>query len=119
LRKIFPARTRFNFSQTPENKLIFIKNLQEKNHNVLMLGDGLNDSGALKQSDVGIVVSEDVNNFSPSCDAILDAKNFNLLPRFLKFTKLSIQLIWAAFAISFLYNIIGLFFAITGRLEPV
>jgi len=84
-----------------------------------MLGDGLNDSGALKQSDVGIVVSDDINNFSPSCDAIIDAKSFGRLPRFLKFSKISVRLIWVAFGISFLYNIVGLFFAITGQLQPV
>ena len=84
-----------------------------------MLGDGLNDSGALKQSDTGIVISEDINNFSPSCDAILDSKNFAFLPEFLRFSKLSIKLIWTAFLISFLYNIVGLAFAISGNLEPV
>jgi Cu+-exporting ATPase len=119
LQKIFPGQTRFNFNQTPENKLGQIKNLQENGSRVLMLGDGLNDAGALKQSDVGIVISEDINNFSPSCDAILDATRFGYLPEFLKLSKISVRLIWAAFGISFLYNMVGLLFAVTGRLEPV
>ena len=119
LAEIFSPGTEFNFGQSPENKLGYIRNLQQKQKTVLMLGDGLNDSGALKQSDVGIVVSDDINNFSPSCDAIIDAKSFGRLPRFLKFSKISVRLIWVAFGISFLYNIVGLFFAITGQLQPV
>lgn len=117
--QIFPNSTGIHFSQNPEQKLAFIQNQQKENHKVLMFGDGLNDAGAIKQSDVGIVLSEDVNNFSPSCDAILDARSFNSFPSFLKFSKIAIKLIWAAFAISFLYNVVGLAFAITGNLQPV
>ena len=119
LKTIFPERTNFHFNQSPEDKLLFIEKLQSQEKEVLMLGDGLNDSGALKQSDTGIVISEDINNFSPSCDAILDSKNFAFLPEFLRFSKLSLKLIRTAFLISFLYNIVGLAFAISGNLEPV
>lgn len=119
LRNIFPYSAEIYFNQSPEEKLQFIRSQQEKKHKVLMFGDGLNDAGAIKQSDVGIVLSEDVNNFSPSCDAILDAGSFTSFPAFLKFSKIAMRLIWAAFTISFLYNVVGLVFAVTGNLEPV
>ncbi len=119
LKTLFPERTSYYFNQSPEDKLRYIEKLQSVEKDVLMLGDGLNDSGALKQSDVGIVISEDVNNFSPSCDAILDSGYFSYLPEFMRFSKLSIKLIWTAFLISFLYNLVGLGFAISGNLEPV
>jgi Cu+-exporting ATPase len=84
-----------------------------------MIGDGLNDAGALLQSNVGIVVSEDTNVFSPACDAILDANQFQKIPDFFALSKEAIRIIHYCFVLSFLYNIIGLYFAVTGQLEPV
>ena len=119
LEELLPKNTQFQFNQKPEDKLEFIKNLQEKNSKVMMIGDGLNDAGALAQSNVGIAISEDVNVFSPACDAILDAKLFNKLPKFLTLSKKTISIIKASFILSFCYNVIGLYFALTGMLTPV
>ncbi len=119
LEGLLPSNTHFQFNQKPEDKLEFIKNLQEKNSKVMMIGDGLNDAGALAQSNVGIAISEDVNVFSPACDAILDAKLFNKLPKFLTLSKKTISIIKASFILSFCYNVIGLYFALTGMLTPV
>jgi Cu+-exporting ATPase len=93
--------------------------MQESGQVVMMLGDGLNDAGALAQSDAGIAVSENINVFSPACDGILDASNFDKMPSFLRLSKNTMQIIKMSFVISFLYNIIGLLFAITGNLSPV
>ena len=84
-----------------------------------MIGDGLNDAGALAQSDVGIAISENVNVFSPACDAILDASKFNQLYNYINVSKSAIKIIKWSFLLSFIYNIIGLYFAVTGQLEPV
>lgn len=119
LSSIFGKEAEFRFNQSPMDKLNAIRELQASGRNVLMVGDGLNDSGALKQSNVGISVSDDVNNFSPASDAILSSGSFTKLSKFLSLAKLSHRIILISFSISLLYNIIGLSFALQGTLSPV
>lgn len=119
LEHIVPAETTLIFNQKPDDKLNYIRDLQENKQNVLMIGDGLNDAGALAQSDVGISISENINVFSPASDAILDARSFQLIPKFLKLSNSSIRIIKQCFLLSLCYNIIGLYFAVTGQLQPV
>jgi len=119
LEVLLPKGTELIFNQKPEQKLEFIKQLQEQGKNVMMVGDGLNDAGALAQSNIGISISENVNVFSPACDAILDANEFDQLNYFLKLSKKAIVTIKRSFTLSLLYNIVGLSFALTGNLLPL
>ncbi|MFM9988947.1 heavy metal translocating P-type ATPase [Flavobacterium sp.] len=119
LEQILPKGIELVFNQKPEQKLDFIKKLQESGKNVMMVGDGLNDAGALAQSNIGISISENVNVFSPACDAILDASEFQKLDYFLKLSKKAITTIKMSFTLSLLYNVVGLSFAITGNLLPL
>jgi Cu+-exporting ATPase len=84
-----------------------------------MIGDGLNDAGALRQSDAGIAMTEDIAAFSPACHAILEARAFSTLPGFLSLARQSVRVVLANFAISLFYNSIGLFFAFRGDLSPL
>lgn len=119
LLKYFPKSNQLLFNQQPIDKLKYIKSLQEQGKIVLMVGDGLNDAGALKQSNVGLVVSDDVYNFSPACDGIIDARMLNRLPSFLLLGKFSIKTLKRSYVFSLLYNIVGLFFAVSGFLTPL
>ena len=119
LSKVFGTQASILFRQTPANKLKAIQELQQDGKNVLMIGDGLNDAGALKQSDVGISISDDINNFSPACDAILNAGKFRWLGSILAISRASHRIILGSFVIALGYNFIGLYFAIQGTLSPV
>ncbi|NOX17392.1 MAG: HAD-IC family P-type ATPase [Chlorobi bacterium] len=119
LGKYFPKTTTMLFKQSPQDKLNFIGGLQGDNKITLMIGDGLNDAGALKQSDVGISISDDANNFTPACDGILSSESFEKLSKFIRFSTTSKRIILISFIISFLYNIIGIGFAVQGTLSPV
>lgn len=111
--------TSLHFEQSPFDKVNYIKSLQAKGEKVLMMGDGLNDSGALMQSDVGIAVREDTHMFTPRCDAILDASQISVLPVFYWGMKKSIQLVYVSFIFSLIYNILGISIAVSGGLNPI
>ncbi len=119
LEKMLPESATLVFNQKPEEKLRYIENLQKQGKNVMMIGDGLNDSGALAQSNIGISISENVNVFSPACDGILDASQFQKINFFMKYSKNAMKTIYMSFGLSLLYNAVGLSFAVSGNLSPL
>ncbi|MBC7775786.1 MAG: HAD-IC family P-type ATPase [Phycisphaerae bacterium] len=119
LATFFPESGTMFFKQSPQQKLDFIKRLQLDGRQVMMLGDGLNDAGALRQSNLGIVVAEDTNNFSPSCDAIIHADEFANLPKFVRLARQGVKIVNRSYIVALSYNAIGLGFAITGNLSPL
>ncbi|MBC7556653.1 MAG: HAD-IC family P-type ATPase, partial [Chryseobacterium sp.] len=119
LEKIINNAVELKFNQNPEDKLQYIQNLQNKGENVAMIGDGLNDAGALKQSNVGIAIADDSNSFTPSSDVIMDGKKITEIKDYLDLCKDAVKIVKITFVISLMYNIIGLTFAITGHLSPL
>lgn len=117
--QVFGAKGRLYFNQTPADKLNFVKQLQETGQIVMMVGDGLNDAGALKQSDVGVAVVERVGAFSPASDLILEAGQVPRLAEILAFARNSVRVVHVSFAISGLYNLIGISIAAAGILSPI
>lgn len=116
---LFGKSTHLLFNQSPLEKLEYIKNEQNSGFQTLMIGDGLNDAGALKQSNVGVSLCEENVHFFPASDALLKAKAFHLLPRFLELSKINRNIVQRAFVISLIYNLLGLSFALSGILSPL
>jgi len=119
LRESFPGLVHARAGLSPAEKLSAIDTLRADGQAVMMVGDGLNDAGALRHSDVGVAVTEDVQAFSPACDAILDANEVYKLPRFLHFSRLTTRVVIACFTLSLLYNVVGISVAATGHLSPL
>ena len=107
------------FRQSPQDKLEYIKKLQLQGKNVMMLGDGLNDAGALRQAQVGIAVTDATNLFSPASDGILDGSQVGQLAQMLRYAKTGKRIVTVSFILSILYNIVGLSFATQAKLSPL
>jgi P-type Cu+ transporter len=119
MRALFGPGARLLFNQKPEEKLAFVRQLQQEGRKVIMLGDGLNDAGALMQSNAGIVVSDNINNFTPACDAILEGQSLSRVKELLDYCRREKPIIGGSFVLSILYNLAGLYYAVQGTLEPV
>jgi Cu+-exporting ATPase len=117
--KLFGPRATLRFNQSPMDKLNFIRELQQRGRTVMMVGDGLNDAGALKQSDVGVAVVEQIGVFSPASDVILDADQLPQLARVLAFSRSAARVVRTGFVISALYNLAGVSIAAAGLLAPI
>lgn len=115
----FGEQADLRFGQSPGDKLDAVRDFQQAGRSVAMIGDGLNDAGALRQSQVGIAVTDQVSSFSPACDAILDADAVGRLPALLRFSRAAMGVVYASFAISLAYNAVGLTFAARGALSPM
>ncbi len=119
VRKVFGNDAELYFSQNPQDKLNTIESIQARGHKPVMIGDGLNDAGALKAGYVGISVTEDTSSFTPASDVIMSAEKVGELDKIIDYSKSTVKIIYISFAISLLYNIIGLAFAVTATLSPI
>jgi Cu+-exporting ATPase len=119
LRALLWSDAEMKFEQKPHQKQAFVVEARKQGKKVMMVGDGLNDAGALMEADFGIAVSEDMGYFSPGCDAILMGDSMPKLHALWRMVKRGKRVIWWSFALSIAYNVVGLSFAVRGELNPM
>jgi P-type Cu+ transporter len=118
-RALLGPAAQLRFNQSPLDKLMFIRGRQQSGQMVIMVGDGLNDAGALQQSDVGIAVVENISAFSPASDVIMTVAMLPQLDQVARFSKATMHVTRASFALSAVYNVLGIAIAAQGLLAPV
>ena len=101
--------------QLPEDKL---RHLEDADHGVAMVGDGINDGPALAAATVGIAVSAGADVAGAAADVVLISDDLRTVPWLFRLSQLVMRkvrqnLIWA-----FAYNIVGLGLAVSGTLQP-
>jgi P-type Cu+ transporter len=111
------GRENMHFRQTPQAKMTFVELLQHEG--VAMVGDGLNDAGALRTATLGLAVADELYAFTPSADALVDAPHLTNLLHAMTLAKKARTTVKVLLGISAAYNVVGLAFALQGWLTPL
>ncbi len=116
---LFHGLESMRFHQSPADKLSHVRSLQDGGRRVMMVGDGLNDAGALREGSVGVAVVEEVGAFSPASDVILEASRLPQVRNLIDFSAAAVRVVRISFGVSTAYNLIGLAIAASGNLSPI
>ncbi len=110
--------TKFRSETSPADKSDFIKELQQHGKIVAMAGDGINDSQALAQADVSIAMGKGTDIAMDVAKMTLISSDLNHIPKAIKLSHKTVQLIRQNLFWAFIYNVIGIPLA-AGVLYPV
>ena len=101
----------------PSEKTNVIKKLKSENKNVMMCGDGINDSPALATADIGVSVKSGTDIAMDSSDVILTRDNLDSITKLISISKKTIKIIKQNLFWAFFYNVLMIPIAI-GFLKP-
>ena len=102
----------------PEEKAVFVRNLQQQGKVVAMVGDGINDSAALAQADVSIAMGKGTDIAMDVASMTIISNDLRKIPQAIKLSEQTIRAIRQNLFWAFIYNVIGIPVA-AGILYPV
>jgi len=98
----------FKSEVLPSEKAAFVKELQQQGKKVAMVGDGINDSEALAQSDVSIAMGKGTDIAMDVAKMTLISSDLNHIPKAIELSKQTVKVIRQNLFWAFIYNIIGI-----------
>lgn len=108
----------YKASVLPQGKAEFIKKMQQEGHCVAMVGDGINDSAALAQADIGIAMGRGSDIALDISKMAIVKNDLTKIPQAIKLSKRIVRTIHQNLFWAFVYNMIGVPVA-AGILFPI
>jgi Cu2+-exporting ATPase len=100
--------TEYRGGVLPEEKAELIKKLQQQGHTVAMVGDGINDSGALAQADVSIAMGSGSDIAMDVAKMTIISSDLQRVPRAIRLSQATVRTIRQNLFWAFIYNMIGI-----------
>lgn len=105
--------------QSPEDKIVFVRDLQAQGHKVAMVGDGLNDAPALAAADVSLSPSTAADISQNAADIVYFGGALATVPEIISAAKSANRRVQENFSMALVYNVIALPLAIAGLVTPL